>query len=140
MPAPAESPSCPQTKKGVSDWLFNTIFLTLLPLILVALINLLKWTYVDVHMMICDGELFLSAFMIAAPSFVSAIKQDLYKKNLKALVYSVSICALLPWALYAAVRTYSGFNNIVVYITSCICLALSVYASWQVEKHSTKGE
>lgn len=121
------------------DWWIGTVFLAFFPTIFSIITSLCRYGTVDVNRMFGDGELILSAFLIATPSLINFFKENIYRKGYKLLFYSLLFTAFFQLVAYTSIKTNSSNKPIVVYITSALCVISSIIISWQGEKCVKEG-
>lgn len=108
-------------------WLFETVLLSLAPLIATAIISLMLTGSVKVLKICSDGDLIFAAFMISAPAMFRST--SLYELELNGLqriafyfLYFSSGLELILYGVVKAAKEPHGvvMSSLVLLLTSCI--------------------
>ena len=122
----------PATRKGdqAIEWWFGTVFLAFFPLLLAVVISLVRSGSVDFNRIFGDGELILSAFLIAIPTLIKC------SKNNRLLFFLLLFSCFFLLSAYVSIKTNTNNVPVVVYITSGICVGSSILVSYIGEKNA----
>ncbi len=134
-------PNEPNKKSDMIDWWVGTVLLTFFPILTSIIISLCRNGYVDYNRMIGDGELILSAFLVITPSIMNFYKTSSVQENRthKLIFYLLLFVAFFQLTAYTSIKTALNNKEVVVYITSGLCVLSSTILSWRGEKFLVKG-
>ena len=132
----------PNNKNDMIDWWIGTVLLTFFPIIISIIICLCQNGSVDFKRMIGDGELILSAFLVITPSIMKFYKtsSNQNRKNHKLFFYILLFVAFFQLTAYSSIKTASNNRELVVYITSGLCVLSSILISFRGEIFLTKED
>jgi len=113
-------------------WIITTI-LAFFPVLFSIFIGLLFNNFVDtIVMMIGDGELILSSFLVSTPSLIKNYRNK--KKNGDMLFILLLLISTLQIGAYVAIKVDEGMGFRPVLLFSQIFTIVSIFVSWRNEK------
>jgi len=122
-------------KQKFSDlnWWAVTAILAFFPIIFSIFIGLFVHSFIDsVSMMIGDGELILSSFLVSTPSLINSYRNK--EKNGDAFFIILLLLAIFQIGAYAMIRVSTEIGFFRVFAFSFFFVASSLFISWRNEK------
>lgn len=127
--------SVPNTKKKETIknemviWWFGTVVFAFFPLLLTILMSYWRYGTSDIHSVLGNGDLILSAFSIAIPTLIKCAK------NRQTLFFLLLFGSFLEIVAYAIFKTNEVNMPAVVYVTSVACVLSSVIMCYIGERY-----
>lgn len=127
------SASCEQKKETIRNemviWWFGTVVFAFFPLLLTILMSYWRYGTADIHGVLGNGDLILSAFSIAIPTLIKCAKKR------QALFFLLLFGSFLEIVAYAIFKTNEVNIPMVVYVTSVGCILSSVIMCYIGERY-----
>lgn len=139
-----EQTSGPNKKpRAPLKWWVGTVVLTLFPSLVIALMALFRNKEITLELLIGDGELVLSSFLIIVSTLISY--HNIQRKNsdsIDGLYFILLFGAFLELIAYTSFKTnLENENNLLtIGLTSAFSLAASIFVSWLWSKIMEGGE
>lgn len=124
-------------------WWVGTVVLTLFPSMATALMAFFRGKEITLELLIGDGELVLSAFLIIVSTLINY--HNIQQKNsdsIEGLYFILLFGAFLELIAYTSFKTnLEDENNLLtIGLTSAFSLVASIFASWSWSKIMEGGE